>query len=209
MGIMDRVNELLPGRHERNREEIRQRDRDEDRVYRRDRDDEERYTRDRNDPERLERREREDLSRYDRRDEERPTRAERALALREDFDRWLQRAFENPFGMGRMFDPRSGIDIRESDRELTARVETPGFGPGDVEVTVSPGRLTVRADKGDEERSEERGYRSEHRTFTRSVSLPHGLDLNHVEAQMRNGLLTIRIPRTGIRKESRRVPIQD
>jgi HSP20 family protein len=209
MGIMDRVNELLPGRHERNREEIRQRDRDEDRVYRRDREDQDRYMRDRDDRERDDHRDREDLSRLARRDEERPTRAERARTLRDDFDRWLQRAFENPFGLGRMFDPRSGIDIRESDRELTARVETPGFGPSDVEVTVSPGRLSVRADKGNEERSEERGYRSERRTFTRSVSLPHGLDLNHVEAQMRNGLLTIRIPRTGIRQESRRVPIQD
>jgi len=203
MGIMDKVNEFLPGRHQRDREDERVRGERDDEERQRERDDE-RYARDRDrarDDVRLSRREREDIG-FSQRDS--------ARTLREDFDRWIQRAFENPLSMGRLFDARSGIDIRENERELTARVETPGFGPDEVEVMVSPGRLTVRAEGNRERREEGGGYRMERRSFTRSVSLPREVDLNQIEARMRNGLLTVRIPKIGTREEpSRRVPIQD
>jgi len=89
------------------------------------------------------------------------------------------------------------------------RAELPGFDPDkDVEVTVGPGFLTIKAERTDESEGK---HRSEFRygSFTRTVSLPADADDEDVTAGCHNGVLTVSIGlKTAVKSEAhRKVPL--
>jgi HSP20 family molecular chaperone IbpA len=89
-----------------------------------------------------------------------------------------------------------GIRIEESEEEgrYTLKAELPGIDPErDVEVSVSDGMLTLRAERS--ERTVEK-HRSEFRygSFSRTIQLPRGADESNISASYRDGILTITVP---------------
>jgi len=102
---------------------------------------------------------------------------------------------------------RPTIDVSETDEAFKVIAELPGVEEQDVDVTVSDDRLTIKAEKRKE--SEEKGehfHRVErsYGTFERSMSLPRGVDTDNVNAQMKNGMLTVTIPKTPSMEEHTR-----
>jgi HSP20 family protein len=76
-------------------------------------------------------------------------------------------------------------------------VELPGFEQKDVQVELHAGVLTV---SGQRPAAEPEGYRSVHRErarlrFSRSLRLPDGIDEGKVLATMKNGVLSIELPK--------------
>ncbi len=66
-------------------------------------------------------------------------------------------------------------------------------------MTIEDGALVLRGEKKQDIRSEENGcYRLEraYGAFMRSIPLPEGLDLDHIEARFERGLLTLRLPKS-------------
>ena len=92
------------------------------------------------------------------------------------------------------------VDIRETDRELNFAVEIAGSDATDVDVTTENGVLTIRGDRSDEWKDEgryhlvERGYGS----FTRRFQLPEGVEIDKIQADVENGLLQVRIPKSAM-----------
>lgn len=77
------------------------------------------------------------------------------------------------------------------DGRYVVRAELPGLDPEkDLEITVSKGILTIKAERREESRSR---HHSEFRygSLTRSVALPLGADETNVEAVYDNGILEI------------------
>lgn len=68
-----------------------------------------------------------------------------------------------------------GVD--EQGNEVAFRAELPSFEEKDLDVQLYDNRLTIRAEKEDEE-SQQRRFRSFHRTAT----LPSGTDADQVTA---------------------------
>ncbi len=105
-----------------------------------------------------------------------------------------------------------GLDLNETDEEIVLRAEVPGLDPKDLEVTVREGMLQIRYEKEEKRNGRhEQGEYSERRygAFSRTVPLPGGLDTGGAKAQCRNGILTIRIPRTQEAKQRvRRITLQ-
>ena len=69
---------------------------------------------------------------------------------------------------------------------------------GDVELDLAEGMLTIRARKEAERTAEEKGYLVRERSVgavERLVPLPAGLDLDAAQAALKNGVLTITIPK--------------
>ena len=102
------------------------------------------------------------------------------------------------------------VDLVDRDGEFVATVDLPGFDREDVEVSVTERRLRIAAEREtvhDEE--EERFLRHErrHAAASRSMSLPEAVDTEHVTATMRNGVLTVTLPKLEA-NESRRVEIE-
>jgi HSP20 family protein len=91
--------------------------------------------------------------------------------------------------------PAGGHPVRVEDYvqegRYVVRAELPGLDPEkDLEITVSKGILTIKADRRDESRGR---HHSEFRygSFARSVPLPAGTDEAAVEAVYDNGILEI------------------
>jgi len=81
----------------------------------------------------------------------------------------------------------------------TIRMELPGVGEEDVELTVEDGAVTIRGEKKTEtERSGDTWFFSERQygAFRRSFRLPPDADAEGVSARMKDGVLTVSVPKT-------------
>jgi HSP20 family molecular chaperone IbpA len=93
------------------------------------------------------------------------------------------------------------------DGNYVVRAELPGVDPEkDVEITVDEGRLTIHAERHEEQKD---GHRSEFRygSFTRSVALPSRADAEHITARYDKGILEVTIPVAEAKPAGRRIEI--
>ena len=122
------------------------------------------------------------------------------------FDEFWQR-LERPFGRH-----QAVSDVVEADDAVEVTVELPGMDRDDIELTIAPDGLVVRGEKKVERQDDKRGYYLSERTYGaiyRHLPVPSGVDVEQAEASFRNGVLTVRIPRTEqARTSEKRVPIQ-
>lgn len=90
------------------------------------------------------------------------------------------------------------VDVREEKDAYVIEAELPGFKPENVDINVNSGVLTVAAERKFEKKEEEKGYqRIERRygTFRRSFTLPDSVNPEHIEANLQEGVLSVRIPK--------------
>jgi len=101
-----------------------------------------------------------------------------------------------------------GMDVYETNQELVAQVAVPGVDPDDIEITLMGDMLTIRGEIAEDKEEKSRQYlwremaRGE---FVRCMSLPAGLQTDKAEAEFKNGLLTLTIPK---REEAKAKKIQ-
>jgi HSP20 family protein len=104
------------------------------------------------------------------------------------------------------------LDARETDEEITIKVELPGMDEKDVEVALKEDVLTIRGEKQDETKHEEDGAQWVERrfgSFRRVIPLPSDVDADGVKAHFKAGVLTVTVPRTGKPEASHRsIPIE-
>ena len=84
-----------------------------------------------------------------------------------------------------------GLDLDETDNDVTVKVDAPGFEPGDFDIQVSGDTLRITAERkaGDGDK------RSYERRFQRAVTLPAAVNADQVEARYRNGVLELTLPK--------------
>jgi len=91
------------------------------------------------------------------------------------------------------------IDVRESEKEVEVVAELPGVDESNLEVKLADGTLSIRGEKKVERETQEKGYLLRERSFgrvERVVPLPEGLDLDAAKATFKNGVLTVKLPKT-------------
>lgn len=94
---------------------------------------------------------------------------------------------------------RPAADIAETDGEYIIRAELPAVEKKDVEVTVHDGVITIRGERRYERTDDsEKAHRVEsfYGTFERSFSLPADADEARIQAESRDGVLKVRIPKS-------------
>ncbi len=101
------------------------------------------------------------------------------------------------------------VDIYEgSNHEMVIKAELPDIRREDIDIRVEDNTLTISGEKKlDDEVKQEQFHRVEraYGTFTRSFSLPATIDTEKVNAEYKNGVLTIRLP---MREEAKPKQIQ-
>lgn len=101
-----------------------------------------------------------------------------------------------------------GLDVQDDDQAITVRAEVPGFEAKDFDIQVRGNQLTMCANQNYETEDRTADYRQWRRQeFYRSIALPSGVDPKNVTAEYRNGILTVRIPRTE-KCESQRIQVK-
>jgi HSP20 family protein len=134
--------------------------------------------------------------------------------VRDEVDRLFDRFLEEPFGMLPAW-AHSGnwmpaVDLSETDTHITVQAEVPGIDPRNIDVSVSGNILTLSGTKSESSERSERGVQySERRfgSFRRRIDLPADVNADDVEAQHRNGVLTIRLKKVHTHR-ARRVQIK-
>ena len=95
-------------------------------------------------------------------------------------------------------------DIWETDDNVIAKLELPGIEKEDIDINVTEDSLEVKVEKEKEEKEEKPGfYRKErsYKGFYRCFSLPQNLESERAEAIYKNGVLEIKIPKSGDEKQ--------
>src|SRR5436189_2704367 len=89
-------------------------------------------------------------------------------------------------------------DITEDDMEYVIKAELPELRKEDVKVTVENGVLTISGERKFEKEEKKKKYHRVERgygTFMRSLALPDDADGNEVKAEVKNGVLTVQLPK--------------
>lgn len=98
------------------------------------------------------------------------------------------------------------VDISETDGNVLVKAELPGLDAKDIDVDVTGNVLTLKGEKKtEEEKKEERYYYRERHygAFQRSFQLPAGVQSDKVDAEFKNGVLTINIPKSEESKQKK------
>lgn len=91
------------------------------------------------------------------------------------------------------------VDIAETAQGYEITAELPGMDEKTVEVKFVNGTLTIKGEKADEREEKDESYYLRERnygSFQRAFRVPDGVDPDKVEASFRNGVLTIKLPKT-------------
>jgi HSP20 family protein len=125
----------------------------------------------------------------------------------EPFTREIDRVFDAFFGQsdqGRRWVPP--MDLVEAEDHFVLKADLPGLSEGDVNIEVQDNALTISAEREAEHEQREKGwYRIERSfgSFSRSLTLPEGIDPDRIEAAFSHGVLEVRIPKPEERKPRR------
>lgn len=98
------------------------------------------------------------------------------------------------------------MDLVEADDHFVLKADLPGLGEDDVNLEVQDNVLTISGERrAEHERKEQGWYRLErsYGSFSRSLTLPDGVDADKVEANFHRGVLEVRIPKPEERKPRR------
>jgi len=145
------------------------------------------------------------------------------LTTLNDMERWFEDALHRPFlgfhrlplinhlGERRAGDFIPSVDMFEEGDELVIKAELAGIRREDIRVELSGSTLTLSGEKRSEEKVQRKDYycvEQAYGSFCRSLDLPEGINLDHVKAAYKDGLLEIRIGREAEARKVVTVPIE-
>ncbi len=130
-------------------------------------------------------------------------------ALQNEMGRWMNQVaggVASPTGNGQSSTWLPAVDVWETDTELVLSFDLPGIEEDKIAVELDDNVLTVTGERErTQEHTNDRFYRFERRfgQFSRSVTLPAGIKEDDIEANYRDGVLEIRVPKPEEQKPKR------
>jgi HSP20 family protein len=104
------------------------------------------------------------------------------------------------------------VDIFEDGNDVVVKAELPGMKKEDLEVNFTDGALIISGEKKQEEKVEKKDYYRMERSyggFTRSFRLPADVQGDKARATFKDGVLEVRVPKTGeAKKKEKKILIQ-
>ena len=101
---------------------------------------------------------------------------------------------EMPFG-----DWLPAMDVEETDGEYLIKADLPAIRREDVKVGVTDGVLTIEGERKQEKEEKNRKFHKVERSFgkfVRRMSVPTDVDQSKIEAEVKDGLLRVRLPKS-------------
>jgi HSP20 family protein len=109
-------------------------------------------------------------------------------------------------GDGSQFVRMPRVQMRDTGDAIELTAEMPGVEGANVSVQIEDDVVTI---SGEQRRQEERDDTRMERyvSFYRQIPLPDGIDTDQAQASYRDGVLTIRFPKTRARSDARQIPV--
>jgi len=122
------------------------------------------------------------------------------MTLRDAMDRMFENAFISPrttnwFTEGEI---PLALDVVEEDDKYIVEASVPGINPDDLEITYDNNMLTIKGEVKEEKEIEEKRYHIRERrfgTFSRSIALPSTINVDKIEAEYKDGVLNLTLPK--------------
>ena len=95
------------------------------------------------------------------------------------------------------------MDLVENDNEYVLRADLPGISESDVKIELDDNVLRISGERKSEHEERKQGYYRIERSsgaFSRSLTLPEGVDADAVKATFDQGVLEVRVPKPEARK---------
>jgi HSP20 family protein len=102
------------------------------------------------------------------------------------------------------------FDVWENKDAYLFKADVPGFREQDIDINVTSNRLTISGKREAEQVSETDTYYCSERsagTFTRSFTLPEGINADQIRADLKDGILTVNVPKTAT-VQPKRITVQ-
>jgi HSP20 family protein len=115
-----------------------------------------------------------------------------------DLLRWDPFSENERWGSGVQGGFLPAVDLRETESAYHFNVDLPGVKEENVDVSLTGNRLTISGTREEETRDQNDRYHAYERSygsFARSFSLPEGIDADHIQADMKNGVLSVTLPK--------------
>jgi len=115
----------------------------------------------------------------------------------------MDRVFDDFFGTAPARTQKSAVwspavDIREDEGSFVIEVELAGLSKEDIHLEVEQNQLSIKGERKFEKKDEGENYHFVERSygsFYRSFTLPRNVNTGEIEAEHRDGILTITVPK--------------
>ena len=90
------------------------------------------------------------------------------------------------------------MDFSENENGYTLTAEIPGVNKENVRISTEDGMMTIQGEKSMSSETNEENYHRMERSygsFSRTMALPKDADENNMQAEMKDGVLTLTMPR--------------
>jgi HSP20 family protein len=90
------------------------------------------------------------------------------------------------------------FDVKEAKDAYVLRADLPGVQENALDLSLNGNLLTISGKREEEHREESDQYfalERSHGSFTRSFALPDNVDPEAISAELKNGVLTVQIPK--------------
>ncbi len=128
----------------------------------------------------------------------------RPLREMETMQRRMEDMFERVFGPWDRERPvwdtetlLPAIESRVSNGNIVVKADLPGIDPREVSISVTGNQLKIEGERKQEEKKEEDDYTYQevgYGKFSRTMTLPDGVDAEQIKASYKDGVLHITIP---------------
>lgn len=122
-------------------------------------------------------------------------------SLQQDMNRIFDEFFRGDLLANDSFFARDwnpAVDILENNDHFVLKAEIPGMTKDDVKITLENNVLTIRGEKKNETEKKEENYHRIERSygsFERSFTIPGTIKVNEIDAQYKDGVLTLTLPK--------------
>ncbi len=122
-----------------------------------------------------------------------------------EMNRLFDSFFTDPFGTRHVLEPwgtnefTPRVDVVESDTDIKVTAELPGMDVKDIQISLENDSLVLSGEKKSEHEEKGKGtYRFERSfgSFQRVIPLDSEVEESKVEAQFKNGVLSVTLPKT-------------
>ncbi len=91
------------------------------------------------------------------------------------------------------------VDVEEDKNGYTVTAELPGMDKKDIDIDVKDNQLYIKGEKKLEKEKDDKNYHITERCygeFARNFTLPENVNQEEINARFKNGVLTVKIPKT-------------
>lgn len=124
-------------------------------------------------------------------------------------DTFMHPSFANPLNVKKNSIWRPAVEIKQNDKEYKVKVQLPGVEKDDIEVELDNDFMTITAEIQEEkEQKEEKEMNEKFHTcefrygkYKRTISFDHPIKSDEADAEYKNGVLCIKIPKQATEQE--------